>query len=237
MVNHLNKRTIHSALATLLVAGVCTAQSAQSEGSGSTLPQTSVAAAPNASPLPAGTTLQAELIKPVDARKNKPGAEVLATVTHDLKVNGSVVIPKGSRLVGHVTEVKARSKDPATSDVGIAFDRAVLKNGTEMSLALGIQAIGRSMPPGESELASGATTVAPGGLLGGVGSTTTGAASDVGSGARSAGLAPTSQGVVGLRGLSLSSHTSASSQGSVISSSTGNVHLDSGTEMILHVSQ
>jgi len=85
MVNHLNKRTIHSALATLLVAGVCTAQSAQSEGSGSTLQQTSVAAnqrngqaAPNASPLPAGTTFEAELIKPVDARKNKPGGEVLA---------------------------------------------------------------------------------------------------------------------------------------------------------------
>jgi hypothetical protein len=63
-----------------------------------------------------------------------------------VKLSGSVVIPKGSRLVGHVTEVKARSKDQATSVVGIAFDRAVLKNGTEMSLALGIQAIGRSMP-------------------------------------------------------------------------------------------
>jgi hypothetical protein len=84
-----------------------------------------------------------------------------------VKVNGSVVIPKGSRLVGHVTDEKARSKDQATSVVGIAFDRAVLKNGTEISLALGIQAIGRSMPPGESDLASGTTTVAPGGLLGG----------------------------------------------------------------------
>jgi type IV secretory pathway VirB10-like protein len=43
-----------------------------------------------------------------------------------VKLNRSVVIPKGSRLVGHVTEVKARSKDQATSVVGIAFDRAVL---------------------------------------------------------------------------------------------------------------
>jgi hypothetical protein len=114
------------------VAGVCTAQSAQSEASGSTLQQTSGAAsqsngqaAPNASPLPAGITLQAELIKPVDARKNKPGDEVLAKVTLDVKVNGSVVIAKGSRLVGHVTEVKAHSKDQPTSDVGIAFDRVL----------------------------------------------------------------------------------------------------------------
>jgi hypothetical protein len=82
---------------------VCTAQSAQSEGSGSTLQQTSGAAnqskgqaAPNASPLPAGTTLEAELTKPVDARKSNPGDRVLAKVTHSVKVNGSVVIPKGS---------------------------------------------------------------------------------------------------------------------------------------------
>lgn len=93
--------------------------------------------------------------------RERTNPALLAKVTHDVKLNRSVVIPKGSRLLGHVTEVMARSKDQAPSVVGIAFDRAVLNNGTEMSLALGIQAIGRSMPPGESELASGTTTVAP----------------------------------------------------------------------------
>jgi len=99
------------------------AQGALSQGSGSSLQQTSVAAnqsngqaAPNASPSPEGSTLRAERIKPVDARKNKPGDEVLAKVIHDVKVNGGVVIPIGSRLVGHVTEVRARSAPSRPAD-------------------------------------------------------------------------------------------------------------------------
>jgi hypothetical protein len=242
------KRILISASVVALLAELCPAQSAQSKSSGTTSQETLVSANQSnvqpglsASHLPAGSTLQAELTRPVDARKNKAGDEVLGKLTHDVKGSGTFVIPKGSRLVGHVTEVKARSTDQASSEVGIAFDRAVLKNGVEMALALRIQAIGRAqvVPPGENDLASGTTTVAPGGLLGGVGSTTTGAASDVGDASRAAGLAPTSQGVIGFRGLTLSNQTSASAsdQGSVISSSTGNVHLDSGTEMILQVNQ
>jgi len=97
-----------------------------------------------ASRLQAGSTVQAALVKPVDAKKNKIGDEVVAKTTHDVKSEGHVVIPKGSKLIGHVTEVKAHSKEQATSELGIAFDHAILKNGTEMPLPLGIQAIGRS---------------------------------------------------------------------------------------------
>ena len=39
--------------------------------------------------------------------------------------------------------VAKRSKDQATSELEIALDHAILKNGTEIPLALGIQAIGR----------------------------------------------------------------------------------------------
>jgi hypothetical protein len=42
-------------------------------------------------------------------------------------------------------------------------------------------------------------------------------------------LGPTAQGVVGMKGLSLK----PSDQGTVISSETDNVHLDSGTQLIL----
>ena len=87
-------------------------------------------------------------------------------------------------------------------------------------------------------------------MLGGVRSTAGGVASTAGGtagtavdtaggagGAVSGSLSSTSRGVVGLQGLSLSSDTSTSTQASVISSSTGNVHLDSGTEMVLRVNQ
>jgi hypothetical protein len=101
MVNHLNKRTINSALATLLGARVYGTKRAvrrqRLDLTADIRRRKSVErAAPNASPLPAGTTLEAELTKPVDARKSNPGDRVLAKVTHGVKVNGSVVIPKGS---------------------------------------------------------------------------------------------------------------------------------------------
>jgi hypothetical protein len=180
-----------------------------------------------------------------------------------VKSEGHVVIPKGSKLVGHLTEVKAHSKDQETSELGIAFDHAILKNGTEMPLALGIQAIGRSqasaaamaddtMAPGSTGAmgSTGARASGGGGVLGGVGSTagsvvntagsTAGAAVNTAGGATGAvsgSLSASSQGVVGMPGLSLATRTSTSANGSVISSQGNNVHLDSGTEMILRVNQ
>jgi hypothetical protein len=264
------KKILVALVAGVVLAGVCLAQSVQSQASGSASQQTAVSAdqsgaeAATAGQLQAGSTVQAELVKPLDAHKNKVGDEVVAKTTHDVKSEGHVIVPKGSKLIGHVTEVKAHSKEQATSELGIAFDHAVLKNGTEMPLALGIQAIGRSqasatateddaMMPGGGGGAMGSTSVRPsggGGMVGGARSTAGGVVNTAGStagtavnttgaagGAVSGSLSSTSQGVVGLQGLSLSSDTSNSTHASVVSSSTGNVHLESGTEMVLRVNQ
>jgi hypothetical protein len=284
------KRILVSLFAAGALAGLCVAQSAQSQASGSTSQEASVSSSPvgtqaqagastaasqaaqvsdkharaaEASHLHSGSTVQAELVKPVDAKKNKVGDEVIAKTTHDVKSEGRVVIPKGSKLVGHVTEVKAHSKEEATSTLGIAFDHAILKNGTKMPLALNIQAIGRGRAgvgaTEEDTVASGgAETIGSsagpasggGGVLGGVRSTAGGVVNTAGStvggavnsagaagGAVSGSLSASSQGVVGLPGLSLSSQTSTSANASVISSQGSNVHLDSGTEVILRVNQ
>jgi hypothetical protein len=94
--------------------------------------------------LQAGSTVQAELTKPVDARKNKPGDEVVAKTTQDVKSNGQTVLPKGSKLVGHITDVQAREKGQQESHMAIAFEHAILKNGTQVPMALTLQAIGSS---------------------------------------------------------------------------------------------
>jgi len=284
------KRLLVSLFFGALLGGVCVAQSAQTQASGSESGQASVqagqsgaqagenasAAASQATQvsdknaqvasggqLQAGNTVQAELAKPLDAKKNKVGDEVIAKTTHDVKSGGHVVVPKGSKLVGHVTEVKAHSKEQATSQLGIAFDRAILKNGTEMPLALSIQAIGRSrasaaamdddaMPMGNAGSAgSSGGRASGGGMVGGVRNTAGGVVDTAGSaagtavnstagaagGAVSGTLSASSQGVVGLPGLSLSAQTSTSANASVISSQGSNVHLDSGTEMILRVNR
>ena len=127
-----------------------------------------------------------------------------------------------------------------------------------------IQAIGRAQATaaaaeddmmtggaGGSAMGSPGVRTSGGGLLNGVGSTTgrvvntasnTAGAAATGAGSVSGPLASgsltsTSQGVVGLRGLSLAADTSNSTHGSLTTSNGGNVHLDSGTELVLRVNQ
>ena len=97
-----------------------------------------------------GTTLQAELTKPVDAKKAKAGDPVTAKLTQDVKSDGKVVLPRGSKLVGHVTEAQAKSKDNAESKLGIIFDKAETKGGQELAFNGAIQALA---PPVQGALA------------------------------------------------------------------------------------
>ena len=91
--------------------------------------------------LSSGTTLQAELTKSIDAKKAKPGDEVTAKLTQDVKSDGKVVLHKGSKLVGHVTEAQAKTKENSESKLGVVFDKAVLKGGQEMAFNGVIQAM------------------------------------------------------------------------------------------------
>lgn len=224
--------------------------------------------------LSSGTTLQAELTKSLDAKKAKPGDEVSAKTTQDVKSNGKVVIHKGSKLVGHVTQAQARTKEDSESKLGIVFDHAVLKDGSQVSvnavvqalaaaqtapLSAGVDDIGRAgggasgggrQPTGGGGGVvggvAGAATSTVGSTAGGVGSaagsvasSTTGSVGSTVNGA--AGVAANgtlnsaSRGVVGLQGLTLTTVGAGSAQGPVISSTTQNVKLDSGTQMVLQV--
>lgn len=154
------------------------------------------------SALSTGTTVNAVLAKPIDSRKCKPGDEVFATTSQDVKADGKVVIKKGSKLIGHVTEAKAKGEGEANSSLGIMFDRAVLKNGQQVQMESVVQAIASahtaatSMDDDMGAMASGSmasTGAASGGgrsgLLGGVGSTAgaaTGAVANVGGNATGA---------------------------------------------------
>ncbi len=88
-----------------------------------------------------GTEINAALSAPVDSKKAKPGDEVTARTTESLKSQGKTVVPKGSKLVGHVTRASARGKGDADSALGIAFDKAILKNGQEIALNGSIEAL------------------------------------------------------------------------------------------------
>ena len=229
--------------------------------------------------LSSGTVLQAELTKSLDAKKAKSGDEVTAKLTQDVKENGRVVMHKGSKLVGHVTEAQAKSKENAESKLGVVFDKAILKGGQEMAFSGVIQAVA---PPIQGTLSaagdentnlgsgignsgamgggrsSGGGAIAPlGGGANPVNSTVNSATNTVGNTAgsitnaaagtangevnRTAGVAANgalttaSRGVVGMQGLDLKTAAAGSAQGSVLSSASKNVKLDSGTQMVLQV--
>jgi len=94
--------------------------------------------------LPSGTTICAELAKPVNAKKAHVGDEVVARVTLPVLARGHVLLANGAKIVGHVTEAMARSRRNPTSRLGILFDHAELKDGTLIPMSLTVQAIGLS---------------------------------------------------------------------------------------------
>ena len=79
-------------------------------------------------------SIQAELTKSIDAKKAKSGDMVEAKSLGAFQGAGGVNIPKGSKLIGHVTDVKARSKESQESTLGIMFDQAIVKGGQTVPL-------------------------------------------------------------------------------------------------------
>ncbi len=82
----------------------------------------------NDSVLGTNTALEAELQKTLDVKNSRVGDEVVLKVTKSIKQNGEVVVPKGTKLLGRVTEVKQKTKDNAMSKLGVVFDRIEGKN-------------------------------------------------------------------------------------------------------------
>lgn len=252
------QRNLFSLLAAgALLAGSSFAQTNSSPPTGSepsNATQTQTAQTQNGSApaqIPAGVVIPAQLSKSVDAKKAKPGDKVEAKTTMDLLSHGQVVIPRDTKVIGHVTAAKPRSKESPDSNVALAFDRISLKDGRDVPVKASVQAIGRSLnaqagnvgePSGAAPAgmpSSGAPdsrgTMAGSSRPSGASSYPSSTPSQMPSGATETGgpsgvaLDPHSQGVIGMKGLALNS----SGEGSVISSTSSNVHLDSGTQLVL----
>src|SRR5439155_15817471 len=97
--------------------------------------------------------IPAELAKSIDAKKSKPGDPVVAKTSQDLLSNGQVVIPRGTKITGHVTAAKPHEKSDPASSVGIAFDQIAIKNGPELPFQADIQAMGRPVQSAAAEAA------------------------------------------------------------------------------------
>jgi hypothetical protein len=259
--------------AAALLCGVSLAQQASPNTSGSatdsaqTAPQTSQpntnTASPNMSGLHSmriapGSVIPVQLTKGIDAKKAKAGDEVEARVTIDMKANnGEVVVPKDTKVMGHVTEAQAHTKDQKESQIGLSFDHAVTKDGQNVSLPMSVQAIispqalnqGNSSSNDSAPAASNSSAsqpspaTQPGGMGGNMSpnrapsSSATASEPETSSGNNHANppITGNTQGVVGISDITLSA--GQGNEGSVVTSDKKNVKLDNGTLILLRVNQ
>ncbi len=85
--------------------------------------------------------VKGELERKLDSKSAHVGEPIVLKTTEEAKTAGGVVIPKGSRLQGRVTEVQAHNKKPESSLIGIEFDRAELKNGQSFAIHSVIESV------------------------------------------------------------------------------------------------
>src|SRR2546423_3719304 len=255
------KRLLWVVLRVAVPASLGYAQKSRTNGSTSASNETSASKQGRQVNLASNTALAAQLENSLDARHAKVGDRVALRTTEAVKQNGETIVPKGARLLGHVTEVQQRTKSSGESRIGVAFDR-LQKGALDTPITASIVSITQArsqtsaanssidsdtMSSSSARSSGGTQRNGNGGLLGGVGNrvggvvntttstvgnTTNAVGSTVGATTTTAGNLTGS-----LRGLQITQSNSASADGgSTLSLGTGNLHLDSGTTFHLLVS-
>jgi len=205
-----------------------------------------------------GSVIPVQLTKTIDAKKAKTGDEVVAKVTMDMKTqSGEVLIPKDTKVIGHVTEAQPRNKEQKESELAIAFDRAEMKSGGDMQLPMSIQAIvgqqrnnpagGQDQAPAAAPSTGGGASPAAGAPRGSMGGSAPPASTPTAepgsepapSQPKNGGLPPINaqtQGVIGISNLTLAQAQNGV-QGSLVTSDKNNVKFESGTMLLLKVNR
>jgi hypothetical protein len=258
------KRFLFLILTVAVSAGLVHAQRGSSAAGATATSETSASKQGRQASLQSNTQLAAQLENSLDARHARVGDRVALKTTQAVKQNGEVIVPKGARLLGHVTEVQQRTKANGESRIGMVFDR-LQKGSLDMPITATIMSITQArsqaragdssldsdMMSSSSTRSSSRASSGGGGLLGGAGSTVGGVVntttSTVGNvagsttnavGSTVGSTAGTAANLTGsLRGLQISQSTSASAEGgSTLSLGSGNLRLESGATFNLLVS-
>ncbi|MGA2369650.1 MAG: hypothetical protein ACLPPV_09995 [Candidatus Korobacteraceae bacterium] len=206
--------TLFASLAVLMLVGLApnsTAHAGQAAAQSSTTPA-AVAAKSHG-------TFTVELVKPLDSKKLKEGDAVEAKLTGGITLPSGANVPRGTKVIGHVTEAKARAKTDSQSSLGISFDTIAQPSG-DTSIHGVIQAVAPN--PNEE--------ITTGDYIGYHGLDEATAKPPKPDNRRDPIpiLNETSQGVLGIKNMQLGA-------GGVLTSTSKDLKLDSGTRMLLNV--
>jgi hypothetical protein len=167
-------------------------------------------------------TFSVELAKALDSKKLKEGDAVEAKLTGSITLPSGATVPRGTMLIGHVTEAKARSKNDSESALGISFDKIVLGRGEDLPIKGVMQAVAPN-PNASVTTGSGGVDYGPSLRM----ATTNNAGSPDTHPAPVPVLTDQSTGVLGYKNMTL--------KDGVITSTGKEVKLDTGTRFMLNV--
>ncbi len=235
--------------------GQTSVQAGKAQGAGSASAASSASAqnGPTNASLGSGAAINAELTAPVDSKKAKPGDPVAGRTTRakgDSESALGIVFDKAILKNGQEVPLNV-----AIQALASAQSAATANAGNDLSAAGGAGAYGGGSGRAAGGGALGGVTSTAGGAAGTVTNTAANAGNTAGGalnstahsatntvagskgavgGLNAAGqLTSSSQGVFGLQGVNLSSATTGAAQGSLITCTGKNLHLDSGTQLLL----
>lgn len=234
------RRPISLGLAIFLIASVATQAQRYTTSDGSDQPAVS--------------TIFAVVVKRIETKTAGLDQELTLRTINDVEVDGIVVIPSGSRVVGHIVELATKGKESEQSILAIVIDKAILENGREITLQGIIAAVAApqdgSLPSDPTYgmmhsnepkmVGTGPSTARPGELSPSskVESTATlNSARINGEMRKGLLLNAESQGAIGFSGLSLSWRLTAPPAVTVFSSNRKEIKLDAGTQVLLRIAR
>jgi len=166
------------------------------------------------------------LDKSLDSKKLKEGDAVVGTTTGTVRGRDGFLIPSGSKVTGHVTKAEARSSGGSDSLLGLAFDSIEPAKGKKIPINGKLQAIAPGLgSPGPYMGAENPQLASKGG--GGSSAAPTSSMQVTGPANGTAVLTPTSQGVLGVKGLQMDPN-------GVLESGGKEVKLDHGMQLLVH---
>lgn len=118
-------------------------QEAQPQAQAQAQPQGPALTAKDLSPL------TGELQSKLDSKTAKTGDSIVLKTTSKTVMANGTVIPKGSKIMGHVTGVAAHGDQSPNGQVTVQFDQAQLKGGQSVPILSSLQ----SVSPAESSAA------------------------------------------------------------------------------------
>jgi hypothetical protein len=209
---------------------------------------------PVMAPFCVGTVFNATLITPLDASRNKAGDAVTAEISETVTYERTVIFPKNTKIYGHLVRASS-ARSGKGSALFVQFDKAILRNGQEVMMNAGIQALvaGRTPVRGDAVPASGmrqtyppadefrpqdvsTPTVVPAShelqsKPSAQGSS--GLPPTQGGVTKQGMLTPDSQGALGGSDIKVYTPLSEGSDGTVLLSTVKNVRLEAGTKMLI----